>query len=333
MKTLVTGAAGFLGSNLVPVLMQRGHTVRAFVHPADDPSWLGACGAEVMRGDILDPGSVRSALDGCGAVVHAAAITSLWPSRNPGQRRVNIQGTRNVVDAAIFCRVGRMVHIGSANSFGFGERDAPGDETRPYAGGGYGLDYFDSKQAAQQIVLDAARRGDLAAVVANPTYMLGGRDTPWGSSSILLYVYHRRLLRTGGRNFVWVRDVAEGVASALERGRVGECYIMGNTNLSYTRLFDRIARIVGRRVPPIYVPALVARKAGEVLSRYGFLRGGIRLDRTFARIACSRHFYSPRKAVRELGLPQTQIETAIVDAFRWFRGRGYLRVGPPRLWR
>jgi dihydroflavonol-4-reductase len=329
VTVLVTGSDGLLGSNLVRELLGRGLAVRALVHPSSRSDTLEGLAIERYRGDILDRASLEGAMAGCTGVFHCAASTALWPPRDPRITIINLDGTRNVIDVAQRCGISRLVHVGTANSFGFGSRLSPGTEESPYGYRGFGLAYSDSKLAAQRLVIDRAEKGLIDAVVVNPTFMLGPYDSGPGSGRMIVGFTELRpwFYPPGGRNFVHVRDVAAGMASAFERGRTAECYILGHENLSIQELFAMIAGVAGVRPPSVKAPAwlvVIAGLAGSL--RSAITRSPPDLTYEMARMSCLGTYYSPAKAVRELGLPQTPVQTAIEDAYRWFADRGYIRL-------
>jgi dihydroflavonol-4-reductase len=324
---LVTGANGFLGRNLIDELYKRKHKIRAFVGPGNTEHFLEGKVAQILHGDILDAACMQDAARGCEAIIHAAAITSIWPPRNQLQRRINIAGTANILEAAKTAGVKRVVYVGSATSFGYGTKDNPGDENSEYRGADYGLDYFDSKYEAQKLVLQAAKRGDVPAVVVNPTYMFGPYDAKPGSGTLILGIYHQKLPGggTGGRNYASVKDVVVGLANALEKGSIGECYILGNENLNYAELYEKISGVIGKPASKRTWPVWLGKFVGLAGSIYGRVFNVMpALTLILVKLALSEHYYSPRKAVEALEMPQTPIETAIDEAMEWFRDNGYL---------
>jgi len=324
---LVTGANGFLGRNLIDELHGRKYRIRAFVGPGNMEYNPDGKVSEILHGDILDSTAVQQAAEGCDTVIHTAAITTIWPRRNAAQRKINIDGTANVLEAARKAKVKKMVYVGSATSFGCGSKEDPGDETREYALGSYGLDYFDSKYEAQKRVLEAACKGDVPAVVVNPTFMFGPYDSKPGSGTLILGIYHQKIPGggTGGRNYTSVKDVAVGIANALEKGNPGECYILGNENLSYSELYAKISAVTGKPAAKRTVPAWLGKTAGLAGSIYGRVFNVTpALTYVLVKLALSEHYYTARRAVEALEIPQTPIETAIEEALGWFRDNGYL---------
>lgn len=327
MKILVTGADGFLGSNLVRELLDRGYEVRALIQQGRKNTNLNGLKIEVNQGDILYIEEVMKAADGCRAIIHSAAITNTWPARSGLLRQVNIQGTCNIITTAKIVGVERLIYVGSANSFGFGSKENPGDETRPYSASRYHLDYFNTKYMAQQLVLEEVRKNGLRAVVVNPTFLIGPFDSKPGFGTIILAIYQSRMpgCAVGGRNYIHVRDVAVGIANALDRGRIGESYILGNQNLSYRELFSMIAHVIGVKSPKITYSPFLTKVYGMFGSLFGTItRRSNVISFTLARIACDEHYYTAKKAINALDLPQTPIETAIKEAYVWFKNNDYL---------
>jgi dihydroflavonol-4-reductase len=327
MKVLVTGPDGLLGSNLVRLLLERGYETRVLLQNGRNNRTLDGLDLEIVKGDVLDRDSVETAVKGCSVVLHAAANTNTNPSRSSIVRGVNIEGTRNILHAVRKHPVERFVHVGTTNSFGFGTKENPGNETLPYTAGKYRLDYFNSKHAAQHMVIREIEEHGLPAVIVNPTFLVGPYDSKPGFGTMIIAMYYQTLkvIPRGGRNYIDARDVAAGIANAISMGRIGECYILGNCNLSYGEIFNMICRIVDVAPPKRHIGPLFAKMYGLVSQVAGAVTGkpsGINL--AIARISCDEHYYTAQKAIDELALPQTPIERAIEDAFVWLKENGYL---------
>jgi dihydroflavonol-4-reductase len=327
MKILLTGADGFLGSNITRELLAQGYEVRTFIIPGHKALTLAGLPIERFEGNLLNAQDVMKAVEGCDAVIHAAASTSVWPTRNEHVKKVNIEGTRNIIRAVIENKIQRLVYVSTASSFGFGSKENPGDETRPYLSGKYGLDYVDSKYEAQQLVLKAVAEEKLPAVIVNPCFMFGPYDSVPSSGAMIVAVCKGKVpgYSTGGRNYIYVKDVAKGVANALKKGRIGECYILGNKNLTYQEIFKTIAETTGSKIPTVRIPPLLTKLYGSLTTMTGKISGKApTLNYSLALIACDEHYYSPAKAVRELDLPQTPIEVALKEAYEWLKANHYL---------
>ncbi len=327
MKVALTGADGFLGSNLVRELLHRGYQVRGLIQPNRDPVTLRGLDIETVEFDLLDPESTLRGVDGCDAVIHTAASTSFWPARSPAIWRVNLDGTKNVLDAARRVGVKRMVHVGTANTFAAGTKEEPGDETGAYDGESFRMDYMDSKYEAHKLIMHAAQSGDVPVVEVTPTFMWGPYDRVPAGGKMILRVCRGEVpgFAPGGKNCVSVKDVAVGMANALTMGRVGESYILGNRNMDYSEIFNTVADVVGKRVPQRHFPSWIVHLVGAAGSITGKLLGREpKLSTAMARISCTGFYYSAEKAVRELGLPQTPVEEAIEEAYTWFLANGYV---------
>jgi len=324
---LVTGANGFLGRHLVAELRQRGHQVRALLRPGTTRPFPADWAVNYHEADLTRPATLAGAADGCAAIIHAAALAQVNPARNPAVWAVNLAGTEAVLQLVRTAGVARLVYVGTANVFGFGSQARPGDETRPYAGQRYGLDYMDSKRAATDLVLRAVAQEQLPAVLVHPTFMLGPQDAKPTSNALLLELYRGRLpgYPAGGKNYVHVHDVAVATVNALTQGRVGESYILGNENLSYRDAFRLMARVLAVPPPRWPLPAALARLYGEICEVKTRLTGRpAQLNAAMAAVANDGHYFSPAKARAELGLPQTPIEQAVAEALAWFKTHHYV---------
>lgn len=331
MKLLITGADGLLGGNLVRACIDAGHEVQVLVHPSSSARTLDGLPIRTFAGDVLVPESVDHAMRGCRAVVHAAASTALYPARSRRTEAVNVVGTRVVVDAAIRLGIGRFVHVGTASSFGYGTMETPGNETTPYRYARYGFSYFDSKRATQEWVLEQVGRNRIDAVVVNPTLMFGPYDSR--PSSGRLFVGHWKrphpFYPLGGRNVVDVRDVADAIVQALVRGRTGECYLLGNRNLTMRSFYRLMSEIIGVAPPRVPVPRTMMLAAGFLGSTAA--KAAVYRDRpvpeltwAVARNGNRRTYYDCSKAQRELGLGQRPVYESFEAEWRWLVDNGYV---------
>lgn len=326
MKILVTGADGLLGNNLVRELLTRKHEVRVLLLPDSPTNSLDELNIERFYGNILNAQDIEKAIHGCDAVIHAAANTNIWPSRSEIIRRVNVEGTQNIIDASLKTNIKRLIYIGTANSFGFGSKEKPGSEQLAYQSAKYGLDYMDSKLEAQRLVLKAVIEQGLPAITINPTFMLGPFDTKPSAGALILAIYEQKVpgFAPGGRNYVHVKDAAIAIANGLTKGKIGESYIVGNTNLSYQKMFTLIAKTVNVKPPKIKIPTLFIKIYGMIGSAYGsLLNKAPTVSYPMAQISCDEHYFTAQKARDELDLPQTDIETAIRESFTWLKENGY----------
>jgi len=327
LKILVTGANGLLGSNLVRQLLKNGHEIIAFVLKNSNTSTLNNLPLKIVAGNILSLEDLRSASKGVEAIFHLAASTSLWPERDELINKINIDGTQNIIQLATEIHVKRLVYVGTASSFSFGTKIKPGVEDTEYSSHTYGFNYMDSKYEAQKNVLKAYLKG-LPVIVVNPTFMLGKYDSGPSSGAMIIGIYNKKVpgFPPGGKNYVCVKDAAVGIANALEMGKLGECYIIGNENLSYTEAFQKIGKIVNIAPPTVKFPTWIVLLFGRFNSYFSKISGKKpSVSYGLARISCDEHYFSSAKAVRELKLPQSPIEEGIKECFDWLKENDYIK--------
>jgi dihydroflavonol-4-reductase len=322
---------GFVGANVARELVAAGATVRVLARPGGDRRALQGVGVEIAEGDLRDPASIRRAVVGVQTVYHVAADYRLW-ARDPTELyRTNVDGTRAVLEAAGEAGVGRVVHTSSVAALGLPEDGRPGTEDTPVTLDDMVSHYERSKFLAEQVALDFAHRG-LPVVVVHPSVPFGPWDVkPTPTGRMVVDFMRGRMLGTvdTGLNVVHVRDVARGHLLAAQRGRPGGRYILGHRNLTLTEVFGILAEITGRRPPRFRVPYAVAWCAAacsEGLARVTGRPPAVPL--TAVRMSRKHRYFSPARAVRELGLPQTDVREALADAVAWFGANRY--AGPGR---
>ena len=328
VKVLVTGPDGLLGSNLIRELLNRGYSVTAMME--NDKKSLTIENLPIQRivANLLNTQDIINATVGVDIVIHCAASTSMFPARSEIINKVNIGGTQNIVDACKKNKVKRLIYVGTANSFGSGNLHNLGTEKNLYSSEHYGLDYMDSKYKAQLIVLENAKNGSLNAIVVNPTFMIGPFDSRPSSGEMILSVYKRKIpgYTLGGKNFIAVKDVAVAITNAITNARNGECYILGNENLTYKQAFEKIAKTIGVNPPRIKFPTKAVLAFGKINSFLATtFKYTTKMPYELTLLSSEIHYYSSAKARDELGLPQTPIEVAIKDCFEWFLENGYLK--------
>jgi len=329
MQALVLGADGLLGSHLVRKLLDRGYKVRVFIQPGSTSPTLKDLDIEFIEGDLLEEGgTLNDAAEGCDVIFHSAAITSWWASKEI-TFKVNVDGTQRVIDACLKHSVKRLIFVGSASSYQFGTIDNPGTEENPYPDMYKGVPYMDSKYDAMVLVKDAVKNKGLDAVICAPTFMLG--DLDWRPSSgelIRQFITNQKpFTLPEGRNFAHVKDVAEGLILAVDKGKSGESYILGGENLTYVDFFTRVANKTGLKPPKMAMPPMLLRLIGTFGSVYASLTGKpVTLNRMVANLTSVGTFYSPEKAIKELGIPQTPVETGIDDAIRSLKEYGHINI-------
>ena len=330
MKTLITGATGLLGGNLARHLYARGEgELRALVREGSRTLALEGIQVERVFGELRDRASLERAVAGCDRVIHAAASVSQWRPNLAMMRQVNVEGTANLLEAALAAGVKRVVYVSTVDTLGLSSREHPADEACEHESmAAFGNPYIDTKFAAEQRAQAIAAKG-LDLVIVKPTYMIGAWDVKPTSGQMILQVARgvAKGYPGGGNNFVDVLDVAEGIRLALEKGRSGESYILGNAqaNLSYGEMFTLIAKVVGAAPPKFRIPYPLAVGAGYLFDLAGRLFGfEPDVNSVTARMGYAPHYFTPAKALRELGLPQSPLEPAVERAYRWFCDHGML---------
>lgn len=330
MKTaLLTGATGFIGGNVAVQLLQCGYRVRALVRKGSDRGNIAGLDLEVVEGDLRDRPSLDRALAGCDALFHVAACYTFW-ARDPRLiYETNVVGTRNLLEAARAAATPRIVYTSSESTVGIARGGCPGTEECIVDPASLAGDYKRSKHQAEALALAMCREG-LPLVVVNPTTPVGVRDVkPTPTGQIIVDFLNRQMPAyvNTGLNLVDVEDVAKGHVLALEKGRPGERYLLGNRNLTLQQILGLLEQITGLPAPRVRMPLWLALGAGYVSQFTADHITGRPPRIPLAAVRVARHFryFDCTKAIGELGLPQTPVEVALEKAVRWFRQNGYAR--------
>lgn len=313
--TLVTGASGFVGSNLVPLLAARGDRLRLLVR---DPTFVSPHG-ETWPGDLDDEASLQRALRGVDEVVHLAALVSFMRRDAALAQRVNVDGTRRLASLARQAGVRRFLHMSSVAAVGCSERPAVLDEQTAYNLAPLRIAYCDTKRGAELAVLEEASRG-LDAVIVNPSSMFGPGDRRKARDSLLDAAVRGRVpfCPPGGASFADVRDVARGSLAALERGRTGERYILAGENLTGQQLLAVVFGAIDKAPPKHTLARPLARLlagAAGLAERVVPLRPPLTAE--ILRMATRYFWFSSAKAQRELGYTSAPVIDAVRATYRW----------------
>lgn len=326
MEIFVTGGTGFVGANVVRLLLEQGHRVRALVRLGSRLDNLRGLDLTLIKGDLTDSDLWRS-MAGCQALFHIAAHYSLWQRDRDALYRSNVLGTRNCLAAAKRAGISRTVYTSSVAAIGTRPDGAPVDETHQSPPEKLIGHYKKSKYWAEQEAIQAAKAGQ-SVVIVNPTSPIGPWDikpTPTGDIILRFLRQQMPFYMDTGLNFIDVRDVAWGHLLALEKGTSGDRYILGHQNLSLKALLDNLATLTQLAAPaqsiPAWIPLTTAWIDETLLSRLG-KSPSVPLDGV--RMAQKKMYFKSTKAVQELGLPQTPIEDALNQAIAWFRQNGYV---------
>lgn len=330
MKVLVTGATGFIGFHVARLLQEQGYQVRALVRNAGKAGFLEDLGVELVTGDVRDIGTIYNALRGCSQLYHLAADYRLWVPDPKTMYEINVQGTRNVMHAALMLSLEKVVYTSTVGVLAPNRNGRPSCEEMASDIKQMVGHYKSSKFIAEREV-EGFRRKGLPVVIVNPSTPIGAMDRkPTPTGQIIVDFLNDRIpayLDTG-LNIVDVDDVAAGHLLAARRGRIGERYILGNRNVTLKDFFGLLASATGKPAPQVrlpYLPVLIAAHFDTAISK--LITGkpphipltGVQMAKHYMHFDCS-------KAVEELHLPQSPIEGAIEKAIEWFTRKGYRKA-------
>ena len=328
MKVLVTGATGFIGANLVRELIKLDYQVRALVREGSNKKNIDGLYIDVVTGDLRDKESLNRALEDCEVLFHVAASYTFWSPRPEDIYETNVTGTENILSAAFEKGIKKVVYTSTESTVGVSKKKGFGTEDMEMNPEDLSGAYKKSKYQAERLVFRMCHDG-LPAVIVNPTMPVGPYDikpTPSGRTIVDFLNSKMPAYVNTGLNIIDVEDVAKGHILALEKGRIGERYILGNRNLTLKEIFDILERISGIRAPGMRIPiwfALLVAYIDEFISGILLRKqpkvplAGVKASRKFRHFDCS-------KAVNELGLPQTPVEESFKKAMKWFTDNGYI---------
>jgi dihydroflavonol-4-reductase len=325
---LVTGATGFVGSAVARALLARGRRVRVLARPNSDRRNLAGLAVEIAEGAMEDPRSLACAVAGCRYVYHVAADYRIWVPDPAPMFRANVDGTRDLLTAALDAGAERVVYTSSVATLGLVAGGSADEETPSNIDDMIGP-YKRSKFAAEEVARELVRERGLPVVIVNPSTPVGPGDikpTPTGRLIVEAARGQMPAFVDTGLNIVHVDDVAEGHLAAAEKGRIGERYILGGENMPLAEILAEVAQAVGRRPPWLRVPhgvlfpvAIGAELAARVTGRDPFVTlDGVRMSR-------KKMYFTSEKASHELAYAPRPARQAIADAVTWFEANGYLK--------
>ena len=325
-SAFVTGGTGFVGLNLIEQLVAQGWAVTALHRPTSDLRAIRRFPVRLAAGDLLDPASLRHAIpEGVDALFHVAADTSVWSKHDKRQTRINVEGTRNVVEAALATGVRRMVHTSTWNTYGLEQGEI--SEGSPQQGGRSWINYDRTKFQAEEAVRESVARG-LDAVIMNPAHLIGRYDRR-GWARLIIAAHGRWLpgVPPGAGTFCHAAEVALAHIAAALRGRTGQNYLLSGQDASFVELFRVINRVTGSSVPLRPLPAWLFRLSARANVALAGVTGrepeatpeGVAIVIARARVAS-------RRAEQELGYRPAALHTMIDDSYRWLRAEGLLRI-------
>ena len=328
MKVFVTGADGMLGSHICRELIKKDYSVRALIQKERSTGTLEGLELDKIYGDILDYDILLKVLSVCDAVINVAASTQIWPSRSKQIWAINFDAVVLLAKAVMTLKINKIIHIGTATSFSPGTKEAPGTEINEYSDFKYKLDYQDSKYAAQKYLLDLYKSENLPVCIVNPTFMFGAYDSKPGAGQMIVSIHRGKVpgYTKGGKSYIAAKDVSVAVVNALKKGNNGECYLASGENLNYQEAFSKISDVIGTKSPVMFIPSLFVNIFGLFGSFFGTVfKIELKLSIPMARISNADCYYSNKKAVEELNLPQTPLKEAIEECYNWLNESGYLK--------
>ena len=325
MRILVTGATGFLGNNVVRALLNDNHEVAVTLRHSSDRKALDGLNVELITVDLNNPNDVAEALAGCDAVVHAAAMIQLGWTKLEESRKVNVEATAIIAEAARRKNI-RMIYVSSVDALGVASKDQPGteqqlDPPKP------ACSYVISKREAETAVILEVANG-LDAVIVNPGFLVGPYDWKPSSGEMMLTVAKSLIyfVPAGGCSVVDVRDVADGILSAIKHGQTGERYILGGENLTYFEFWTLIAKVTHTGGPKKPLPNWLAKTAGRFGDIWTKLSGReCNINSAATQMGQMFNYYSSDKAKKQLGYQIGSVEDALRDAWDWFVLHGYAK--------
>ena len=325
---LVTGATGFVGSAVARALLRAGHPVRVLARPRSDRRNLDGLAVEIAEGSLTEPESLAAAVQGCRYLFHVAADYRLWVPDPEMMFRINVEGTRHLMLAALDAGVERVVYTSSVAVLGI-VKDGIADEETPSTARDMIGPYKRSKFEAEEAVCELVEQHGLPAVIVNPSTPIGPGDVkPTPTGRVIVETARGRMpgFVDTGLNVAHVEDVAVGHLLAAKSGQIGRRYILGGENLGLAEILGEAARAAGMRAPALRIPraAVLPIAAGaEALARLTGRSPFATVDAV--RMAKKKMFFSSDRAIAELGYAPRPAHLAITDAVAWFRENGYVR--------
>ncbi|OGQ08649.1 MAG: NAD-dependent dehydratase [Deltaproteobacteria bacterium RIFCSPLOWO2_12_FULL_40_28] len=325
---LVTGATGFIGNAVARTLLKSERTVRVLIRKNSDRTLLNDLDVEIFEGDLRYPESLNETIRGCAELYHVAAQYTFFNPKPDEIYSSNVQGTHNILSAALTHCVSRVVYTSTVGAIGIPHNQKPGDENTQITIADCRGHYKRSKFLAEQEALNFFKKG-LPVVIVNPSAPIGVRDIkPTPTGKMILDFLNRKMpaYMDTGLNLVDVEDVATGHLLASEKGKPGERYILGNQNLSLQEILQLLSELTGLSAPKIKVPyslALGSAYLSEAWAR--FTKQPPLIEIEAVKLGKKMMFFNPQKAIRELGLPQTPVKIALKKAVDWYVTNGYVK--------
>lgn len=328
-KVLVTGATGFLGTNITLQLLELGYEVRAFGLPGSTTKYIEKTGVEFQFGDVTNPSDVEKAVKDVEIVIHTAGDTSFWKKRFKRQRKINVDGVRNVMDAALTAKIQKVIHTATVDSIGYNPEGLADehwdDDEENYNYKNTGYNYADTKREGEKIVFEYAQKG-LDVTIINPGSMMGPYDFTLQFGRLYMDIRDKKVpgIPPGGAPWAHVAEVAKAHITAIEKGKKGERYICGGVNETYETQFKLIAESIDVD-PPKNVLSRWMVVFYAYLAEFAsyFTRKPPSINPGMARYMCVFPKYDSSKAVKELGFKLIPLKQMVDDARDWYLENGF----------
>lgn len=329
MKSLVTGANGFVGSAVTRCLLEAGHEVRCLVRSGSDQSNLEGLPVEISEGDLRDVTSLKRAITNCENLFHVAADYRLWVPDPETMYDINVKGTQKLILAAAEADISRIIYTSSVATLGINPGGNPADEKTPSSLINMTGHYKRSKFLAEQVVQHLTNKHKLPLVIVNPSTPIGPRDirpTPTGRIVLDTLCGRMPAYMNTGLNIAHVDDIAQGHLLAYMHGKPGERYILGGENMDLIQILRAIDEIGGKKIKRMNIPMALILPVAWVMEKIAIVTNTQpRVSIDSIRMAEKKMFFSSEKAIRELGYQYRPSAEAIKDAVTWFQNNGYCK--------
>ena len=329
MKSLVTGANGFVGSSVARCLLEAGHEVRCLVRAGSDQSNLKGLPVEISEGDLRDISSLKLAVSNCENLFHVAADYRLWVPDPEIMYEINVKGTQELILAAYEADVSRIIYTSSVATLGINLDGNPADENTPSSLNNMTGHYKRSKFLAEQVVQHLTDKHQLPLVIVNPSTPVGPRDVkPTPTGQIVLDTLCGRMpaYMSTGLNVAHVDDIAQGHLLAYLHGKTGERYILGGENLHLIQILEEIDKIIDKKIKRMNISMGMMLPVAWIMEKVAIATNTQpRASVDSIRMAEKKMFFSSEKAIRDLGYKYRPSSEAIQDAVTWFQNNGYCK--------
>ena len=323
VNVLVTGANGLLATNTIKLLLEKGFIVKALLRNKEKFIAPNHKNLTLIEGDVTKIQSLKKHFLGCDVVIHAAANTSQNLLHLSDYYPVNVQGTKNVIECCKINEIKKLIYIGTANSFGHGSLENLGNESLNQKSP-FDKSYYAISKLKSQVLINNTKGIDIISIC--PTFMIGAYDAK-PSSGKIIFLANKRIVfyPPGGKNFIHVKDVATAILNAINFGKPGENYILGNENMSYKAFFDLTNKLTNRSPVMIRLPKSILKimgQFGNIIRWFGF---PVNLSSVNIDLLNVKSYYSNKKAKDELKMNFSSMDLAISDAINWFKKEGLFK--------